>query len=216
MNTSPFVLCLTNTVAANFTANCLLAVGAKPAMIEDPSEAAELAAAADAVLVNLGTVHARQAEAMHRAVGAAKAAGKPWVLDPVAVQFLAYRRELVRELLSEKPTLVRGNEDEIAFLGELDVPSLATAETDVVRDPAAGRIETVAGGVPMLQTVTATGCEQGALCAAFLGRGLKPFEAAVAVSKLVKRAGEKAWEKAKAPGSFQIAFVDALWGLSHD
>jgi len=215
MNKSPFVLCLTNTVAANFTANCLLAVGARPAMLEDPSEAAELAAVADAVLVNPGTIHARQADAMRRAVAAAKAAGKPWVLDPVAVQFLSCRRELVRELLKEKPALVRGNAEEIAFLGELDVPSLATGEVDVVREPSLGLEESVAGGVAMLQAVTATGCEQGALCAAFLGRGLEPFEAAVAVSRLVKRAGERAWALAKAPGSFQVAFVDALWELSH-
>ena len=39
MKQDPLVLCLTNSVAANFTANCLLAIGAKPAMVEDPSEA---------------------------------------------------------------------------------------------------------------------------------------------------------------------------------
>ena len=39
MRECPLVLCLTNTVAANFTANCLLAIGAKPAMIDEPCEA---------------------------------------------------------------------------------------------------------------------------------------------------------------------------------
>lgn len=68
MKSDPFVLCLTNTVAANFTANVLLAIGAKPAMIEEPSEAAELAAVADAVLVNVGTLTPAQAEVMRAAV----------------------------------------------------------------------------------------------------------------------------------------------------
>jgi len=64
--------------------------------------------------------------------------------------------------------------------------------------------------------VTATGCAQGAICAAFLGRGLKPFAAAKAASELMKRAGERAWTKAQTPGSFQVALVDALWELTHD
>ncbi len=68
----------------------------------------------------------------------------------------------------------------------------------------------------MLQAVTATGCAQGGLCAAFLGRGQAPRDAAISASKLMKRAGELAWERAKAPGSFMVALVDALWELSHD
>ena len=36
MKQNPLVFCLTNTVAANFTANCLLVIGAKPDMVEMP------------------------------------------------------------------------------------------------------------------------------------------------------------------------------------
>ena len=68
----------------------------------------------------------------------------------------------------------------------------------------------------MLQTVTATGCAQGGLCAAFLGRGQTPREACLSASRMMKRAGELAWERAKAPGGFAVALVDALWELSHD
>jgi len=52
----PLVHCMTNQVVKNFTANALLAIGAAPAMVEHPGEAAEFAAMADAVLVNLGTL----------------------------------------------------------------------------------------------------------------------------------------------------------------
>ena len=68
----------------------------------------------------------------------------------------------------------------------------------------------------MLQSVTATGCAQGGICAALLGQGLSPQDAALSASKLMKRAGEVTWERAKTPGSFQVALVDALWELSHD
>lgn len=67
----------------------------------------------------------------------------------------------------------------------------------------------------MLQSVTATGCAQGAICAALLGRGQSPLEAAENASRMMKRAGEIAWERAKAPGSFRTALIDALYGLSH-
>ena len=68
----------------------------------------------------------------------------------------------------------------------------------------------------MLQAVTATGCAQGAICAACLARGLSPFDACVSASRLLKRAGEMAYAKAKAPGSFKVALVDALYELSQE
>ena len=244
MKSEPFVLCLTNKVAANFTANVLLAIGAKPAMVEEPSEAAELAAVADAILVNVGTLTPSQAEAIRAAVAVATgpvptallgsvptnagpvpttSAGSvpivtgsvPWVLDPVGVQALSYRRELVLELIRRKPTLIRGNHAEIEFLAgsvpnlKGSVPILSTGEVDRIWGDGHEPIE-IAGGVAILQQVTATGCAQGAVCAAMLGRGLSPIDAAVKASKSMKRAGERAFAKAQSLGSFQIALIDAL------
>lgn len=234
MNEKPLVMCLTNTVAAEFTANALLAVGAKPAMVEEPSEAAELAAVADAVLINLGTVHPRQAEAMRAAVchlgtDPERSAAAPWVLDPVACHLLTYRGRLAAELVARRPTLIRGNHAEIDFLRKNvpetgTVPVLSTGEVDRLFAPCSSSVHVsahtepsalIAGGVPMLQSVTATGCAQGAICAALLGRGQSPQEAAENASRMMKRAGEIAWERAKAPGSFRTALIDALYGLSH-
>ena len=216
MNANPLVLCLTNTVAANFTANCLLAVGAKPAMIEEPCEAEELAASSDAMLVNLGTVTTRQAEAMRRAIGVVKTRGVPWVLDPVGVQFLSFRRELAREFVALGPSLIRCNGPEAGALGETGCVTLVTGEVDVIRRSDDPEKRTIRGGTPLLQFVTATGCAQGAICAAFLGKGMSPDEAALAASRLMKRAGERAAERASEPGSFAACLIDALWELSHD
>ena len=225
MKSDPFVLCLTNTVAANFTANVLLAIGAKPAMIEEPSEAAELAAVADAVLVNVGTLTPAQAEVMRAAVAVlagsvpTNAGSVPWVLDPVGVQFLSYRRKFVLELIQQKPTLIRGNHAEIEFLAgsvpnlKGSVPILSTGEVDRIWGGDPQPIE-ITGGAAILQQVTATGCAQGAVCAALLGRGLSPVDAAIQASKLMKRAGERAFAKAQTPGSFQMALIDALSELA--
>ena len=216
MKHDPLVLCLTNSVAANFTANCLLAIGAKPAMVEDPSEAEELAAVADALLVNLGTVTERQAEAMRRAIKVANEKGVPWVLDPVGVQLLSFRRQLALEFAGLHPAIIRGNHAEIDTLGPVVCVTLATGATDVIKQSNDSNTQRITGGVPLLQAVTATGCVQGGLCAAFLGRGQTPPEACLSVSKLMKRAGEMAWTRARAPGSFKVALVDALWELSHE
>jgi len=207
------VLCLTNTVAANFTANVLLAIGAKPAMIEEPSEAAELAAVAGAMLVNVGTVTPEQADVMRAAIAAAKC---PWVLDPVAAHLLSYRQSLVKEFLAMKPSMVRGNHDEIDFFREHEPSAMAatvvlsTGEIDRIYPGHGAAALEITGGVEMLQMVTATGCAQGAVCAAMLARGLAPLEAAEAASRLMKTAGERAFARAKTPGSFQIALIDEL------
>jgi len=207
----PLVCCLTNTVAANFTANVLLSLGAWPAMMEEPEEAAQLAAKAGALLVNVGTVHKRQAEAMRAAIAAANDANVPWVLDPVAADKLGYRRGLVDEFIALGPRLIRGNLGEIAALG--DCGGIVTLATGAVDEVAGFKI---ANGVELLTQVTATGCAQGAIAAAFCAVEPDAAIAAVATSLTMAIAGELAYEKAKSPGSFQIALLDVLFALSGD
>ncbi len=81
----PLVQVVTNAVVTNVTANVLLALGASPAMCDVPGEAGPFAQVADGLLVNLGTPHAEQRAGALEAASAARDAGTPWVLDPVAV-----------------------------------------------------------------------------------------------------------------------------------
>ncbi len=81
----PLIHCLTNEVVQELTANVLLALGASPAMVVEPEEAAQFSRMADALLINIGTLHASRAESMLAAIEAANRAEKPWLLDPVAV-----------------------------------------------------------------------------------------------------------------------------------
>lgn len=217
----PLVMCLTNTVVAGWSANGLLALGAVPAMVEEPDEARELAASADAVLVNVGTLTSRQAAAIRAAVAAANAARRPWVLDPVAVDRLTFRRDFVRELLPLRPVLVRGNAREIAFLRErgalTGLAALATDAIDTVfpAEPAA-EPAAFANGTPLLASVTGTGCAQGAIAAAFAAVEADPVVTAAAAALTLALAGEDAARRASAPGSFQIALLDALATLTAD
>lgn len=213
---SPLVMCLTNTVVANWTANCLLAAGATPAMMEEASEAVELAGMAKAVLVNVGTLTEPQAQVMRAAVAECGARNVPWVLDPVAADLLTFRRGVVRELLAAGPRMVRGNARELAGLNVRGVVSLATAAVDEICSADGERVIRLANGHPMLQRVTGTGCAQGALAAAMCAVEPDAMVAAVGTSLWMALAGEMAAAKASRPGAFQMALLDALDAVTPD
>ncbi|WP_373975170.1 hydroxyethylthiazole kinase [Chitinibacter sp. SCUT-21] len=113
---TPLVHVLTNEVVQCFTANTLLAIGASPAMVVAREEVGEFAALADALLINVGTLHQERLEAMCLAIESANTAGTPWVFDPVAVGVLAYRTEAAKNMVAMKPAAIRGNGSEIIAL----------------------------------------------------------------------------------------------------
>lgn len=116
---APLVHNLTSAVAANFTANALLAVGAAPAMVESAEEVAAFAAAADALVINLGSLTPQRLAVMHVAVAAAAAAGTPWLLDPVGAGGIAQRGAAALGLAALGPAAIRGNASEILRLGDM-------------------------------------------------------------------------------------------------
>lgn len=121
---------MTNDVVQTFTANVLLAVGASPAMVIDPREAAQFAAIADALLINVGTLTEDRAVAMRAAVEHARQAGKPWTLDPVAVGALTVRTAFCHELLALQPATIRGNASEILALAGMSAGGRGVDTTD--------------------------------------------------------------------------------------
>lgn len=235
---APLVQCLTNIVVANFTANVLLAAGASPAMVDNPAEAGAFATIAGGVLVNLGTPYPDTAEAMGAAVSGAEAAGKPWVLDPVAAGVLGWRTSLATAFLKEHhPTIVRGNASEILALaggsGGKGVESLATPERalDAATTLAADhhtvvavsgaidhltdskRLVRMGNGHPWLTRITGSGCALGALMAGFAAVVDDPLCAAAAATATLTVAADAAVVQASGPGSFAVALIDALAAL---
>lgn len=236
----PLVHCMTNTVVTGYTANCMLAVGAAPAMIDDCAEAAQFAGITGGLLINVGTITEMQTTAMRAAVEAANAAKTPWVLDPVAVGALTLRTALAKELKAKHPAIIRGNASEIMALAGFKSTSRgvdSTASVEEARDAAellcvqtgatvlaTGKVDfiascgqsslSVANGHPIMTRVTGVGCAQGALATAFAAVTDDYRMAALATALVMAVAGEMAATHTLAPGSYQIALLDALDAVS--
>jgi hydroxyethylthiazole kinase len=236
---APLVHNMTNTVAANLTANALLAVGASPAMVGAVEEVEEFVRLAQSLVVNIGTLDAQQLAAMRLATAVANSAGRPWVLDPVAAGATAFRSAAAQELLAARPTVLRGNASEILAMAGAAGTAVRGMDSshgsEAARDAATflarrfgitvavtGRIDYVTdgdtmigigNGHPMLTRVTGTGCTATALIGAFLGAGFPALEAAACGLAVLGLAGEVAAQAMQGPGSFQVALLDALYTM---
>jgi hydroxyethylthiazole kinase len=98
----PRVQCLTNTVAQAITANCLLAIGARVSMAVHPAEIVDMAAGADAVLVNLGTIDPTREEAIWRLIDQPSLNAKPFVLDPLFVEASPLRLVIAQRVVQDR------------------------------------------------------------------------------------------------------------------
>lgn len=196
-----------------FTANALLAVGARPLMSACPEEIDEIVSKCDSLLVNIGCVDAQQLSAMMMAVDAAKRYGKPWVLDPVGNWLTQFRADACSQLINiNPPTVIKGNKQEMNFT--LQGPVLIqTGAVDVITQ-GERRVE-IPFGNPIMAQLTATGCVCGAIVAAFLAWYDDPFQASVDAMTLICKAGENAAAKCKGgTGTFKTLFLDELCRLS--
>jgi len=223
---APRVHCITNTVAQNFTANVLLAAGALPAMTIAPGEIGPFVAGSQALLVNLGTFDRDRRDAIAIAIEAANKGQVPWVLDPVLIERAPPRAEFARDLAARGPKVVRLNRAEFSALSGTDaepemlmryardrnVVVALSGATDFVADGA--RLALIANGHPLMARVTAMGCAGSALTAACLAIESDPWQAAAAALLIFGVAGELAGANAVGPGSFAVAFIDALHHLT--
>lgn len=233
---SPLVHNITNFVVMNYTANALLAVGASPVMAHAIEEVEDMVAIAGVLVVNIGTLSPLWVEGMKKAMLAAVKLGKPIILDPVGAGATAYRNQVLSELLAiASPTLIRGNGSEILALAGANIQTKGVDSTASSTDSiqaarllsekygcvvsvsgatdvivSGDKVAYVENGVPLMTRVTGMGCSASAIAGAFSALQKDAFEAAVSAAALMGVCGEKAFEKAKLPGSFQIAFLDAL------
>ena len=233
----PLVLCLTNSVVQNFTANLLLAVGGVPVMLNQEEEIRDiLQSCTNALLINLGTVNTAQAALMDTAVHTAAEAGVPWVMDPVAVGLLRYRTEVCHKLLATPPAMIRGNASEIMALAGVHAAAcrgpessadstdaldaarilaqrttstvLVTGKTDYITDGTT--TYTCDNGHELMTRVTGMGCAMGALAAACSAVAETPLHAALATAAILGVCGDVAVARAPHPGSLVPAILDAL------
>jgi hydroxyethylthiazole kinase len=235
---NPLVHNITNVVVTNFTANGLLALGASPVMAYAKEEVADMAKIAGALVLNIGTLHSKEVEAMLIAGKAANEAGVPVVFDPVGAGATPYRTETARNIAAAvKLSVIRGNAAEIANVigktweikgvdageGSGDAVTLAeeaaaqlktvvavTGKDDVVTDGKTTYV--IHNGHPLLTKVTGTGCLLTSVIGAFAAVEQDVLKAAAAALVSYGVAAEIAAGEAgeQGPGSFQIAFLNAL------
>ncbi|HHW04240.1 MAG TPA: hydroxyethylthiazole kinase [Thermoanaerobacterales bacterium] len=240
----PLVHHITNMVTVNDCANVTLAIGALPVMAHAPEEVEEMAKAAQALVLNIGTLTREQVDAMILAGKAANSLGIPVILDPVGAGATGLRSHSAGRILDEvKISVVKGNSAEIGILAgrggkirgvesaeaaanmaeaalELAVKYGAVAAvsgaTDIITD--GKRIAFVDNGHPMMGTITGTGCMLSSVVASFCGVEQDSFKAAVAAFVCFGLAGELAAScpEVKGPASFKTAFFDEIYNLTEE
>lgn len=236
-NKQPLVHCITNYVVANFTANGLLAVGASPVMADAIEEVGEMAAQANALLLNMGTLNERTIESMKKAGLSANMHNTPVVFDPVGVGATKFRAETAQQLLDLlKINVIRCNIGEMAALagvnwaskgvdsgkGDIDVAVTAkklannyqcivivTGEQDVITDGI--RVEFVEGGHEKVTKMTGSGCLLSAFCAAVLANSKEPFDD---LQTLLNEYKQVSANSVAAIGTFHTNFLNELENLA--
>ena len=223
----PLTHCITNYITANDCANAILAIGGSPTMADAVEEVEEMAAKANALVINLGSITKQSLEAMIKAGKSANKNKVPIVFDPVGVGATNFRKESAFKLLENvKFSVIRGNMAEIKTLsglasntkgvdssedvGKEDSKLIAknlarklntvvaiTGVTDYISD--GERVITIDNGCKMLRMVTGTGCMTTALVGTFLGGEASPLACAVAAVATMGIAGEIS--KAKLSGN---------------
>jgi hydroxyethylthiazole kinase len=235
----PLIHQITNYVVMNETANATLAIGALPVMAHAVEEVEEMASAAGALVLNIGTLSAPWIEAMLLAGKAANAVRAPVVLDPVGVGATAFRTETAKRILAEVDVaIVRGNAAEVAALAGLEAEirgveaiDAAGSGADIARTAAqklrvvaavTGPIDhvsdaehtlAIANGDPLLATITGSGCIATALTGCFAAVR-RPLEAAAYALAALGVAAEDAAAGAAGPGTFHARLYDGLYGLT--
>lgn len=241
-NRRPLVHHITNFVVMNTTANITLCIGALPVMAHARQEVEDMAASADALVLNLGTLWPEQVDSMLLAGGRANAKGIPVVLDPVGAGATPFRTETAHRLLHELSiTIVRGNAAEIAALTGIDAQirgveavadsgdaaaialacarryectTAVTGPIDYITD--GKRLLRVHNGHPLMARVTGTGCMATAVIGAFSAVESDSTRAAAGALACYGLAGQKAAERSEGPGTFQAHIFDAMANLTEE
>ncbi len=238
----PLVHVITSPVAADLTANLLLAAGARVVMAHDKAEVEDFVALADALALNLGMLTAERIEPMLAAARFAVELGRPWVLDPVGVAAGQERRALAKRLAGLQPTVIRGNAAEILALADdaaptaagvdspLDAAEALDAAHDVARSTGAvvavtGAVDYVTDGTHLVAVdnghhlmtrVTGVGCALSALLAACCRVEGEALAAACHGLAILGLAGELAADEAAGPASFRAGLIDRLYALDRE
>ena len=236
----PLVHHITNNVTVNDCANITICAGGAPVMAEAPEEAAEMAAVAGALVLNIGTLNAGQIESMILAGRMANERNIPVILDPVGAGATRFRTESTKRLLDTlEITVLKGNAGEIGVIagveakvrgvdshgvtgnpvtiaqdlaGSLGIIVAVSGVTDIVTD--GQKILLVDNGHPMMGSISGTGCMAASVTGTFAAESRDPVTATAAALAAFGLSGEKAAAEAQGPFTFKTALFDELANLT--
>lgn len=236
----PLVHQITNFVVMNDTANITLHIGALPVMAQAKEEMNEMTTIAGALVLNIGTLQEDWVASMKLAGKRANDLHIPVVLDPVGAGATSYRTGTSLDLLrSMQISVLRGNSGEIGALsgaggqvkgvesiGGIKNPESAakalsekygcvvaiSGKRDIIADWKSAYY--VDNGHELLTTITGTGCMATAVIGAFCAVEKDYVLACASGLAVYGLASEIAAEKAKGPGSFKVAFFDAVYNMT--
>jgi hydroxyethylthiazole kinase len=236
----PLIHHITNFVVMNDTANATLALGATPVMAHAREEVVEMVGMAGALVLNSGTLTPEWVESMLAAGRRANELGVPVIYDPVGAGATMLRTETGLKFLEMlRLAVVRGNSGEIGALagaggvvrgvdsvkGVNNPVEVAknfaqrqrtvvaiTGKRDIVSD--GRRVLGIDNGHALLQTITGSGCMATTAIAAFCAVEPDYLVATAAALACYGLAAERAARRAKSPGSFRVALLDALFELT--
>ena len=191
---APLVICITNDVVKNFTANGLVALGASPAMSEYKKDLVDLLRYAGGLLINNYKLAAIRGNAGEIA-------------------------SLVGINVASKGVDSAGvdNIDEIALAAneKFNIPIIVTGEVDAIA--VNGEVVTIHNGSAMMPKVIGTGCLLGAVLASFIGlekgQELKSLETAMLAYNIAGEMAEKR-PNGHLPGTFKVEFINALYEVT--
>lgn len=241
----PLIHHITNEVTINDCANVTLAIGASPVMASSVKEAAEMVQLANALVLNIGTIHDETFQAMLLAGEAANAHAIPIILDPVGVGATSFRTNKIFELLKTiQVQMIRGNASEIYRLlgGEIMTRGVDSGEVSIsqaqlakeaaqklqctvvvsgVQDAVSDgiRTATIDNGHPLLTKVTGTGCMSTSLIGCFAGVTKDFFAAGIAGISTMSVAGEIAahhLHSNEGTGTYRTRIIDQISLMNGD
>ncbi|MFB6469813.1 MAG: hydroxyethylthiazole kinase [Vulcanisaeta sp. AZ3] len=236
----PLIHHLMNYVVMNDTANVTLAVGASPIMAHAKEEVEELAAKADTLYINIGTLDDQWIESFLLAAKAASKNNVPIILDPVGAGATKLRTETATKILTEAEiSVLKGNGGEMmtlaGYLGmvkgvdSLSEASLEIAEklakaygvTAVITGPRdyisdGSRSAVVSNGTPMLQFITGSGCMVGSVIASFMAVNRDFLMASVEGLVTFEVAAEKAEKVSAGPATLKLHLIDELYNMKEE
>ncbi len=114
----PVVHNIANIVTATDCANMTLACGGSPTMADDPDEVAQITAACQGCVINMGNTGGFYQETMLRTGRKNNEVNHPILLDPVGAGAATRRNDVLDSLMQNiQFSVIRGNISEIKYLG---------------------------------------------------------------------------------------------------